>query len=129
MPVTNMPIFSQSRNLPTGEPIVDAVIDLLRTTSITQVKDISAILGIERRGLGALWRVLTGSTLQDTIATWRRRQALELLEQAGYRWEDDAKRCDIPRSLLQDVAQQCGWRNAKVLKHALRRSRTISSSK
>ena len=106
--------------------IIDQVIDTLRQTRIKRCDQLAKRLKVNSRELSAAWHLLTGTHLSDAILEWRIHQALDLLTQAGHPWTDKPGICPIPTSVLQEVAVQCGWRNATVLKHALRRADRLS---
>ncbi len=105
----------------TGEVIVDAVISALNNSQIVEGNELATYLDADPHELRCAWHLLTGTTLTQSIIRWRVLQALELLKQKGYEWEKSAKKCTIPASILQEVAEQCGWRSYRVLKNALRR--------
>lgn len=106
---------------PTGEVIIDEVISALQKAPIVTGEDLAILLDANPYELRCAWHLLTGTTLTQAIIRWRVLQALDLLKQKGYEWDNSAKKCTIPASVLQEVAKQCGWRSYRVLKNALRR--------
>jgi len=122
--MTPTPIADLYRNRdPTGIPILDQVTSALRQSRIIKGDDLATLLNVDPRELRAAWHLLTGTTLTAAIIQWRVLQALDLLEQAGYPWTPTDPYCKTPPTILQQIAERCGWRSATVLKHVLYRQR------
>ena len=65
---------------PTGEVIVDAVIDAVRKTRTQRSSDIALLLDVEHRQLNDAFKMLTGMNLSTMIIEWRMMQAKDLLD-------------------------------------------------
>ena len=95
------------RREPTGEVIVDEVVDAVRKTKTQRASDIALLLDVEHRLLNDAFKVLTGMNLSTMIFEWRMLQAKELLD-----------RKDLS---VQEVANRCGFKQQKNLILAFRR--------
>ena len=92
---------------PTGEVIVDAVVDSLRKTRTQRSSDIALLLDVDHRQLNAAFKLLTGMNLSTLITEWRMLQAKDLLDDKSLS--------------VQAVANRCGFRQKKNLILAFRR--------
>ena len=92
---------------PTGEVIVDEVVDAVRKTKTQRASDIALLLDVEHRLLNDAFKMLTGKNLSTMIFEWRMLQAKELLD-----------RKDLS---VQEVANRCGFKQQKNLILAFRR--------
>ncbi len=95
------------RREPTGEVIVDEVLDAVRKTKTQRASDIALLLDVEHRLLNDAFKMLTGMNLSTMIFEWRMLQAKELLD-----------RKDLS---VQEVANRCGFKQQKNLILAFRR--------
>ena len=95
------------RREPTGEVIVDEVVDAVRKTKTQRASDIALLLDVEHRLLNDAFKMLTGMNLSTMIIEWRMLQAKELLD-----------RKDLT---VQEVANRCGFKQQKNLILAFRR--------
>ncbi len=95
------------RREPTGEVIVDEVVDAVRKTKTQRASDIALLLDVEHRLLNDAFKMLTGMNLSTMIIEWRMLQAKELLD-----------RKDLS---VQEVANRCGFKQQKNLILAFRR--------
>ena len=95
------------RREPTGEVIVDEVMDAVRKTKTQRASDIALLLDVEHRLLNDAFKMLTGMNLSTMIIEWRMLQAKELLD-----------RKDLS---VQEVANRCGFKQQKNLILAFRR--------
>ena len=95
------------RREPTGEVIVDEVLDAVRKTKTQRASDIALLLDVEHRLLNDAFKMLTGMNLSTMIIEWRMLQAKELLD-----------RKDLS---VQEVANRCGFKQQKNLILAFRR--------
>jgi AraC-like DNA-binding protein len=95
------------RREPTGEVIVDEVLDAVRKTKTQRASDIALLLDVEHRLLNDAFKMLTGMNLSTMIIEWRMLQAKELLD-----------RKDLT---VQEVANRCGFKQQKNLILAFRR--------
>ena len=92
---------------PTGEVIVDEVVDAVRKTKTQRASDIALLLDVEHRLLNDAFKMLTGMNLSTMIFEWRMLQAKELLD-----------RKDLS---VKEVANRCGFKQQKNLILAFRR--------
>ena len=92
---------------PTGEVIIDAVVDAVRKTRTQRSSDIALLLDVEHRMLNDAFKMLTGMNLSTMIIEWRMMQAKDLLD-------------DKSLSVLE-VAHRCGFKRQKNLILAFRR--------
>ena len=95
------------RREPTGEVIVDEVVDAVRKTKTQRASDIALLLDVEHRLLNDAFKMLTGMNLSTMIFEWRMLQAKELLD-----------RKDLS---VKEVANRCGFKQQKNLILAFRR--------
>ena len=64
---------------PTGEVIVDDVINILRHYKLIYPEDVALLMDVKVRDLRAAWFMLTGTRLVDVITHWRVLQAQDWL--------------------------------------------------
>ena len=83
---------------PTGEPILDAVVRVLRQSTTHSVQDVAAALCVVPRHLSGAVQILTGMSLKALIKEWRLRQAVALI-------------ASEPALTDRQVAQRCGYRH------------------
>ena len=62
---------------PTGEVIVDEVLDILRHYKLIYPEDVALLMDVNPKDLRAAWHMLTGTKLIDVITHWRVMQAQE----------------------------------------------------
>ena len=92
---------------PTGEVIIDAVVDAVRKTMTQRSSDIALLLDVEHRLLNDAFKMLTGMNLSHLIGEWRMLQAKDLLDDKSLS--------------VQEVANRCGFKQQKNLILAFRR--------
>ena len=92
---------------PTGEVIIDSVLDALRKTRTQRSSDIALLLDVDHHQLNAAFKMLTGMNLSTLITEWRMLQAKDLLDDKSLS--------------VQAVANRCGFRQKKNLILAFRR--------
>ena len=92
---------------PTGEVIIDSVLDALRKTRTQRSSDIALLLDVDHHQLNAAFKMLTGMNLSTLITEWRMLQAKDLLDDKSLS--------------VQAVALRCGFRRKKNLILAFRR--------
>lgn len=92
---------------PTGEIIIDAVVDAVRKTKTQKPGDIALLLDVDRRNLSIAFELLTGMTLNTLLQEWRMLQAHDLL--------------DDKNLSVEEVANRCGFKQQKNLILAFRR--------
>ena len=89
---------------PTGEVIIDEVVNAVRKTRTQRSSDIALLLDVEHRQLNDAFKMLTGINLSTMIIEWRAKDLL-----------DD-------KSLsVTEVAHRCGFKRQKNLILAFRR--------
>lgn len=100
-PVTNIRDLYMSET-PTGEIFLDALTECLRNTSTQSSSQVASYMGIDdERKLSNALQLLLGIGLKTAILEWRALQAKDML--------------DNPDLSLQEVANQCGFAQAKTL--------------
>ncbi len=92
---------------PTGEMIIDAVVDMVRKTRTQKAGDIALLLDADRHNLSIALELLTGIPLDTLIREWRMLQARDLLDDKSLS--------------VQEVANKCGFKQQKNLILAFRR--------
>ena len=106
---------------PTGEVIVDEVINILRNYKLIYPEDVALLMDVKVRDLRSAWFMLTGTRLVDVITHWRVLQAQDWLrkhidEMGDKHWE---KREMV--KLLKETARRCGWKSEVVMSHVFKR--------
>jgi AraC-like DNA-binding protein len=106
---------------PTGEVIVDEVINILRHYKLIYPEDVALLMDVKVRDLRSAWFMLTGTRLVDVITHWRLLQAQDWLrkridEMGDKHWE---KREMV--KLLKETARRCGWKSEVVMSHVFKR--------
>ena len=106
---------------PTGEVIVDEVLDILRHYKLIYPEDVALLMDVKVRDLRSAWFMLTGTRLVDVITHWRVLQAQDWLrkridEMGAKNWD---KRELV--KLLKETARRCGWRSEVVMSHVFKR--------
>lgn len=123
---------------PTGEIIIDAVIEALRSSVTSKSEDIALLLDVDHRALWFGVQLLTGLRLKDFVQHWRVLQAKELWDAKSadynnYREFVKTKKKEAPEGFsitptekhafenevsiksLEEVAKRCGWDSYKSL--------------
>lgn len=106
---------------PTGERIVDEVVNVLRHYKMIYPEDVALILDVRPYELRAAWHMLTGMRLVDAIARWRMLQAQEMILKDLSVRGDTAQDLREARAFLKEVARRCGWRSERVMSHVFER--------
>ena len=113
------------RREPTGERILDEVVNCLRKTQIIAAADLAILMDMKKPHLYGAMHILTGLPLGDFINRWRLLQARELLQQGA---EGEAKQGFGQSATgtnrvkrLDKVARRCGWRSYRVLLRVAKR--------
>ena len=110
---------------PTGDRILDEVVNSLRKTRIIAAADLAILMDVKKSYLYGAMHILTGLPLGDFINRWRLLQARELLRQGA---EGEAKpgfgqsatgTNRVKR--LDKAARRCGWRSYRVLLRVAKR--------
>ena len=113
------------RSEPTGDRILDEVVNCLRKTQIIAAADLAILMDVKKPHLYGAMHILTGLPLGDFINRWRLLQARELLQQGA---ESEAKQgfgqsatgTNRVKRLVK-VARRCGWRSYRVLLRVAKR--------
>jgi len=106
---------------PTGEAIVDEVIDILRHYKLIYPEDVALLMDVKVRDLRAAWFMLTGSRLVDVITHWRVLQAQDWLRKhIGEISTESPTKKELVK-LLKETARRCGWRSEVVMSHVFKR--------
>ena len=100
---------------PTGDRILDEVVNSLRKTRIIAAADLAILMDVKKSYLYGATHILTGMALGDFINRWRLIQARELLRQGAEGEETDR----VKR--LEKTARRCGWRSYRVLLRVAKR--------
>ena len=113
------------RREPTGDRILDEVVNCLRKTQIIAAADLAILMDVKKSYLYGTIHILTGLPLGDFINRWRLLQARELLQQGA---ESEAKQGFGQSATgtnrvkrLDKVARRCGWRSYRVLLRVAKR--------
>ena len=113
------------RSEPTGDRILDEVVNCLRKTQIIAAADLAILMDVKKSYLYGTMHILTGLPLGDFINRWRLLQARELLQQGA---ESEAKQGFGQSATgtnrvkrLDKVARRCGWRSYRVLLRVAKR--------
>ena len=106
---------------PTGEVIVDEVLNILRHYKLIYPEDVALLMDVKVRDLRSAWFMLTGTRLVDVITHWRLLQAQDWLrkhidEMGTKHWD---KRELV--KLLKETARRCGWKSEVVMSHVFKR--------
>ena len=98
----------KSNGAPTGEIIVDAVVDNVKRTTTHSSADIALLLKVKNlTWLSGAMQLLVGLPLQEFIFRWRLMQAIDLL--------------DNPELSVAEVARRTGFRTENYLITVFRR--------
>ena len=106
---------------PTGEVIVDEVLNILRHYKLIYPEDVALLMDVKVRDLRAAWFMLTGTRLVDVITHWRVLQAQDWLrKRLGEISTESLTKKDLAK-LLKETARRCGWRSEVVMSHVFKR--------
>ena len=103
------------RSEPTGDAILDEVVNCLRKTRIIAAADLAILMNVKKSYLYGAMHILTGMPLGDFINRWRLLQARELLR-LGAEGEETNR---VKR--FESTARRCGWRSYRVLLRVAKR--------
>ena len=103
------------RSEPTGDAILDEVVNCLRKTRIIAAADLAILMNVKKSYLYGAMHILTGMPLGDFINRWRLLQARELLR-LGTEGNENNR---VKR--LESTARRCGWRSYRVLLRVAKR--------
>lgn len=105
-------LFEMPADTKTGDKILDAVIEVIRSSHTLLVNDVAKELGVNRTDLSGAIRLLTGVSLVDMIHEWRLLQAMKLI-----------KETDLD---FLSIANTCGFTKAEHLSEALEREHHVT---
>ena len=106
---------------PTGELIIDEVVNVLRHFKMIYPEDVALILDVNARELRDAWHLLTGTHLNDVITQWRLFQAQELILKDLIEHGAESIEKENSRKYLTEVARRTGWRSERVMSHVFER--------
>ena len=129
---------------PTGEIIIDEVIEAIRTTKTHKSEDIALLLDVDQRALWFAVQLLTGMRLNDIVLHWRVLQAKEKWDEKivkyqeykeyvktqkkeglnGFQPTNEFKRAqeyEISIQSLETIAKRYGWDSYNSLKRTASR--------
>ena len=98
-------LFARSREQPTGESILDAVTEVLRTKPVIWPEEVAKQLGVKKEHLSGAVKILTGVSLEKMIREWRMLQAIYYVRHTDMTFEE--------------IAQKCGYSQTKTLTQAM----------
>ncbi len=108
---------------PTGEMIIDEVVNAIRCTRTHRSEDIALLLYVEPRELWHAVHMLTGMRLNDIILHWRVLQAKEKWDANLALYQDDKERyrSKVSTVSLNEIASRYGWKSFRSLQRTARR--------
>ena len=112
---------------PTGEVIVDEVLNILRHYKLIYPEDVALLMDVKVRDLRSAWFMLTGTRLIDVITHWRVMQAQDWLRKRIGEMNSGSSEKKEPVKLLKETARRCGWRSEVVMSHVFKRFCGISA--
>jgi len=135
---TDVEELYRNRKTPTGELIIDALVEAIDCSKTVHPGDIALLMNVDERALRYAVQLLTGMNLKDILHHWRVLQAKDMwdVQRAGfknYKEYAKAKSKDAPEGFLlsrevvdqykndvsiksfEAVARRCGWDSYKSL--------------
>ena len=106
---------------PTGEVIVDEVLNILRHYKLIYPEDVALLMDVKVRDLRSAWYMLTGTRLVDVITHWRLLQAQDWLRKRIGEMNVESSEKGVLVKLLKETARRCGWRTEVVMSHVFKR--------
>ena len=106
---------------PTGEVIVDEVLNILRHYKLIYPEDVALLMDVKLRDLRSAWYMLTGTRLVDVITHWRVLQAQDWLRKRIGEMNAESSEKGVLVKLLKETARRCGWRSEVVMSHVFKR--------
>ena len=106
---------------PTGEVIVDEVLNILRRYKLIYPEDVALLMDVKVRDLRSAWFMLTGTRLIDVITQWRLMQAQDWLRKRVNELNSRSSEKKENVKLLKEAARRCGWRSEQVMSHVFKR--------
>ncbi len=129
---------------PTGEVIIDEVVNAIRCTVTHRSEDIALLLDVDQRELWNSVHMLTGMRLNDIILHWRVLQAKEKWDANHAIFQEykeiikkqeapegfemtkkmkDAYRYNVSTASLDEIAKRYGWKSFRSLQQIAKRFR------
>ena len=122
--ITTVEELYKNGGAPTGQIVVDAVVDYVKKVRSHSVENVAIILKMDQRFLNETMKVFVGVTLQEFILQWRILQAIDLLDDESLSYEQVAHRCGFRRvkNLIATFRARLGttpyaYRNGSVLRN------------
>ena len=108
---------------PTGEVIIDEVVNAIRCTNTHRSEDIALLLDVDQRELWNSVHMLTGMRLNDIILHWRVLQAKEKWDanQTLFQEHKERYRYDVSTKCLDEIAKRYGWESFRSLQRIAKR--------
>ena len=108
---------------PTGEVIIDEVVNAIRCTNTHRSEDIALLLDVDQRELWHSIHMLTGMRLNDIILHWRVLQAKEKWDanQALFQEYKERYRYNVSTRCLDEIAKRYGWDSYRSLQRTAKR--------
>lgn len=103
--ITNIDELYKHQDVLTGNILVDAVVEQLRTTNVHEGQILAERLNVDHRMLSKAMEKFVGLSLRELIVQWRVRQTVDLL--------------DNPELSLEDIAQRTGYQALRSLSSAM----------
>ena len=108
---------------PTGEVIIDEVVNAIRCTNTHRSEDIALLLDVDQRELWHSIHMLTGMRLNDIILHFRVLQAKEKWDanEALFQEYKERYRYNVSTRCLDEIAKRYGWDSYRSLQRTARR--------
>ena len=108
---------------PTGEVIIDEVVNAIRCTNTHRSEDIALLLDVDQRELWHSVHMLTGLRLNDIILHWRVLQAKEKWDanEALFQEYKERYRYNVSTRCLDEIAKRYGWDSYRSLQRTAKR--------
>ncbi len=123
--ITSVEELYRNGGAPTGEIVVDAVVDYVKRVKSHSAEEVATFLNVDKRLLSGTMKLLVGVTLQEFILQWRVLQAIDLLDDRSLPVEEVAHRCGFKRdkNLIAAFQSRLGttpyaYRNGTVLRNS-----------
>lgn len=96
--ITVEELFNLPQDQPVNIAILDEVVETLRHTNVLWGKDIAQKMGVKKTDLNGAIHILVGTSLDEMVKTWRKLQAIDLLNHSECSYVEIASACGF-RSL------------------------------
>ena len=108
---------------PTGEVIIDEVVNAIRCTNTHRSEDIALLLDVDQRELWHSIHMLTGMRLNDIILHFRVLQAKEKWDanEALFQEYKERYRYNVSTRCLDEIAKRYGWDSYRSLQRTAKR--------